>query len=139
MHSLNELINIILNRSEQLEEQLKQKSDLVNLTNKQLNCIEIIHGAINPTLTEVALKLNTSKASASVMIDRLEENGYVMKVKSDNDRRSAHMHLTKKGDRAAHIHVDLHNRFAEMLTTDLTVSEKEILIVLLNKAIEAIR
>lgn len=138
MYSLNELINIILNRSEQLEEQLKQNSDLVNLTNKQLNCIEIIHAAVNPTLTEVAIKLNTSKASASVMVDRLEENGYVIKVKSDNDRRSTHMHLTEKGDLAAHLHVDLHNQFADMLISDLTESEREILIVLLNKAIKAI-
>ncbi len=139
MYSLNELINIILNRSEQLEEQLKQNSDLVNLTNKQLNCIEIIHEAVNPTLTEVAMQLNTSKASASVMVDRLAENGYLMKVKSDSDRRSAHMHLTDKGNRAAHIHVDLHSQFADMLITDLTDSEREILIVLLNKAIKAIQ
>ncbi len=44
MYSIEELINIILSKSEQLEEIIKQESDLKNLTTKQLHCIEIIHG-----------------------------------------------------------------------------------------------
>lgn len=139
MHSLEELINIILSKSEQLEEKIKQESDLKNLTIKQLYCIELIHEMENPTLSELAIKLEISKASASVMLDRLDDNGYIKKVKSDNDRRSAHVHLTHKGDKAAHLHIDLHIQFAKLLTDGLTESEKDILIVLLNKAILSIK
>ena len=73
------------------------------------------------------------------MLDRLEEHGFIRKVKSDNDRRSAHVHLTNKGDKAAHLHVDVHKQFAKLLTNKLTDSEKDILIVLLNKAIESLK
>ncbi|PLX15487.1 MAG: hypothetical protein C0599_16755 [Salinivirgaceae bacterium] len=138
MHNIEELLNIILSKSEQLEEQEKQNTDLKGLTAKQLHCIELIHSMENPTLSELTEKLKITKASTSVMLDRLEDNGFIKKVKSDNDRRSAHVHLTDKGDKAAHIHVDVHKRFALLLTKDLTDSEKDILIVLLNKAIKAL-
>lgn len=138
MYSIDELINIILNKSEQLEQMAMQNTDLKNLTVRQLNCIELIHTLENPTLSELTKKLHITKASTSVMLDRLEEHGFIQKVKSDSDRRSAHVHLTKKGDIAAHLHAEVHNQFASLLTKDLTDSEKDILIVLLNKAIRSL-
>lgn len=139
MDSLEELINKILIKSEQLEERIKEESNLKNLTVKQLLCIEYIHNMENPTLSELAQNLKITKPSTSVMLDRLEENGFVHKVKSDEDRRVDHVHLTDKGDRAAHLHVDMHKRFAALLTQDLTDSEKDILVVLLNRAIKTIQ
>ncbi|MDI3521510.1 MarR family winged helix-turn-helix transcriptional regulator [Anaerophaga thermohalophila] len=139
MYNIEELINIILSKSEQIEEQAKQRTDLKNLTTKQLNCIELIHSMENPTLSELTEKLKITKASTSVMLDRLEEHGFIHKVKSDNDRRSAHVHLTEKGDKAAHLHTDVHKQFATLLTKELTDSERDILIVLLNKAIRSIQ
>lgn len=139
MYSIEELINIILNKSEQLEESVKQKTDLKSLTTKQLHCIELIHQLENPTLSELTGKLKITKASTSVMLDRLEEHGFIQKVRSDSDRRSAHVHLTEKGDKAAHLHTEVHKQFAKLLTNELTDSEKDILIVLLNKAIKSIQ
>lgn len=138
MHSVEELINIILSKSEQLEEAMKQESNLKNLTVKQLLCIELIHDMENPTSSELAQKLQITKPSTSVMLDRLEEHGFIKKIQSDSDRRSAHVHLTTKGDKAAHLHMYMHKRFAGLLTKGLTHSEKEILIVLLNKAIKTL-
>lgn len=138
MYPIEELINIILNKSEQLEESVKQNTDLKNLTAKQLHCIELIHSMENPTLSELTEKLRITKASTSVMLDRLEDHGFILKVKSDSDRRSAHVHLTDRGDKAAHLHTDVHKQFAELLTSELTDSEKDILIVLLNKAIKSL-
>lgn len=138
MYNIEELINIVLNKSEQLEESEKQKSDLKNMTVRQLQCIELVHSLKNPTLSELTEKMKITKASTSVMLDRLEEHGFIRKVKSDSDRRVAHVHLTKKGDVAAHLHTGVHKQFAMLLTKDLTDSEKDILVVLLNKAIKSI-
>jgi len=139
MYRLEELINIVLNKAEQLEEMVKQESDLKNLTVKQLHCIELVHELENPTLSELTERLQITKPSTSVMLERLEEHGFVRRVKSDSDKRAAHVHLTDKGDTAAHLHVELHARFAQLLTKDLTESEKEILIVLLNQAVKSIQ
>lgn len=139
MYSIEDLINIILSKSEQLEELAKQKTDLKNLTTRQLHCIELIHSMENPTLSELTKKMKITKASTSVMLDRLDQHGFIKKVKSDSDRRSAHVHLTERGDKAAHLHVNVHKQFAMHLTKELTDSEKDILVVLLNKAIKGIQ
>jgi DNA-binding MarR family transcriptional regulator len=139
MYSLEELLNIILTKSELLEEQAKQKTDLKSLTAKQLYCIELIHTMKTPTISELTEKLKITKASTSVMLDRLEHHGFIQKVKSDNDRRSANVHLTDKGDKAAHLHAEVHKQFAKILTKELTDSERDILVVLLNKTIMSIK
>lgn len=134
-YKLEQLIDIILHKSELIEEEIKLNSELINLTTKQLICIEAINEIENPTLSELSQKLQTSKASTSVMLDRLEENGYLFKIQSDSDKRSAHVHLTEKGKEATLLHTNVHIHIMQQLTKDLTESEKAILVVLLNKAI----
>jgi len=92
-HNLEELIDIILSKSEQLEDELKRQSDLKGLTVKQLHCIQLIEEYHNPTLTELAANLGITKPSVTVLIEKLVDKGFVIKVKSDTDRRSAHLHL----------------------------------------------
>lgn len=137
-YSIEQLINILLHKSELLEAEIKQNSDLKNLTPKQLYCLEMIFEMKNPSITEIAESLSITKPSASVMIDRLVDNDYVYKVKSDKDRRSAHVHLTDKGVKAAKLHTKAHNTFAGKLTKELTESEISILKVLLAKAVNSI-
>lgn len=138
-YNLEELISNILHKSELLEEEMKQQSDLKILTARQLTCIEVINEMKNPTLTELAQNLQITKPSASLMLDRLHENGYITRAKSDSDRRSAHVHLTEKGEKAAQIHTELHQKIASLLTKGLSESEKEILVVLLNKAVHSMK
>jgi DNA-binding MarR family transcriptional regulator len=136
--SLEKILNTILQSSEVLEEEMKQESNLKNLTSRQLYCIELIKNMQNPSLTELAERMNIAKASISVMIERLEKNKFIYKVTSDKDRRSAHIHLTEEGEKAASLHAELHKRIGELLTDEMTESEKEILIVLLNKSVKSL-
>ncbi|PKP01659.1 MAG: hypothetical protein CVU11_14515 [Bacteroidetes bacterium HGW-Bacteroidetes-6] len=138
-YNLEELISTLLHKSELLEEEMKLQSDLKILTARQLTCIELINEMKNPTLTELAQNLQITKPSASLMLDRLHENGYTIRAKSDSDRRSAHVHLTEKGEKAAQLHTELHRRIASLLTQGLSESEKEILVVLLNKAVHSMK
>jgi len=133
--NLEQILKSILHSGELLEEEMKKESNLKNLTSRQLYCIELINEMQNPSLSELAERMNISKASISVMIERLVKNNFIYKVTSDSDRRSAHVHLTEEGDKAALLHSELHRRIAELLTEEMTESEKEILIVLLNKSV----
>ena len=137
-NNLEQILNTILHSSEILEEEMKQESNLNNLTSRQLFCIELIKNMQNPSLTELAKKMDIAKASISVMIERLEKHNFIYKVTSDKDRRTAHVHLTKEGEKAATLHAELHKRISELLTEEMTESEKEILIVLLNKSIKSL-
>lgn len=138
-YSLDKLISILLARSEQLEEDLKKQSAIEELSVKQLQCIEIIFRLENPNLTELADRLKITKPSVTAMIDKLEEHGYVVRIKSDTDRRSAHVHLTTKGLTAGQLHDKLHQSIAQKITKSLTESEKDIMVVLLNKAFQSFK
>jgi DNA-binding MarR family transcriptional regulator len=136
--NLEQILHTILHSSEILEEEMKKESNLKNLTSRQLYCIELIKDMHNPSLTELAERMNIAKASISVMIERLEKNNFIYKVASDNDRRTSHIHLTEEGAKAASLHSELHKRISELLTEEMTESEKEILIVLLNKSLKSL-
>lgn len=139
MHrNLEQILQTILHSSEILEEEMKQETNLKKLTSRQLYCIELIKEMQNPSLTELAERMNIAKPSISVMIERLENNNFIYKVPSDNDRRTAHVHLTKEGEKAALLHAQLHKRIADLLTEEMTDSEKEIMIVLLNKSVKSL-
>jgi DNA-binding MarR family transcriptional regulator len=136
-YTLEQVINLLLSKSEQLEVDLKRESEIEELSIKQLQCIELIVELENPTLTELSERLKITKPSTTALIDKLESWGYVVKVKSDLDKRSAHVHLTEKGESAGKLHENVHHTIAKQLCGNLTDSEKEILIVLLNKAIQS--
>ena len=136
-YSLEQVINLLLSKSEQFEVDLKRESEIEELSIKQLQCIELIVELENPTLTELSERLKITKPSTTALIDKLESWGYVTKVKSDLDKRSAHVHLTEKGGSAGKLHENVHHTIAKQLCGNLTDSEKEILIVLLNKAIQS--
>jgi DNA-binding MarR family transcriptional regulator len=136
-YTLEQVINLLLLKSEQLEVDLKRESEIEELSIKQLQCIELVIEFENPTLSELAERLKITKPSTTALIDKLESRGYLIKVKSDTDRRSAHVHLTSKGENAGQLHEKVHHAIAKQLSNNLTDSEKEILIVLLNKAIKS--
>ena len=133
--NLQDLIHTMLKKSEQIEEDIVQNSILNELTYRQLNCVEIIYENKNPTITELSEKLGITKPSTTVLIDKLEEKGFVIKVKSDSDRRSAHIHLSDKGECAVKLHKEIHRKISDILSENLTGSEKDILVVLLDKAL----
>ncbi len=137
-NSLDQLLKVIINTFDSMEEEMKGKSELHELTSRQIFCIEQIKSLENPNLSELAEVMNIAKPSMTVMINRLEKNQLVQKVQSDSDRRTAHIHLTEKGEKAAGLHEDLHTKISEILVSDLTESEQEILIVLLNKAVRTL-
>ena len=137
-NSLEQLLKTIIHTFDSMEEEMKGKSDMVELTSRQIFCIEQIKSLKNPNLSELAEVMRIAKPSMTVMINRLEKNQLVEKVQSDSDRRTAHLHLTEKGEKAAVLHEELHAKISDILVSDLTESEQEILIVLLNKAVRTL-
>ena len=132
--SIAYIIQNIIHVEEHVKDELKNESSFKNLTSRQLYCIEFIKEAGNPSLSELAAKMNITKASISVMIDRLEKQNYLFKITSDRDRRSAHIHLTDKGEKVAAFHSNIHIKIANIITSEMTKSEKEHFTELLNKS-----
>ncbi len=54
-----------------------------------------MHPGIN--LTSLSAHMCLNKSSVSLMIDKLVEDGYVIRTINDADRRNIHIHLTQEG------------------------------------------
>lgn len=123
---MNELQNIIALLSREiveLEESAKEQFSFNELTLTQMHYLETINQLQNPNLTELALELNLTKPTVTVAVDKLIEKEYVYKVKSDEDRRSMHLHLTEKGKLLNQMHDYAHKLLAERMITTLDDNE----------------
>lgn len=132
MENLIPVISKLSQFISQMEESAKEQFNLSSLTFSQMHYLETINLLINPNITELAAAMKLSKPTVKVGIDKLIERDYVFKVQSDEDRRSAHIHLTEKGKLINLMHDYAHKRIAESITKKLDDNEQKILIKLLN-------
>ena len=135
MNNLLEIISVLSNLIGQMEEASKEQFNLSSLTHTQLHYLENINSLGNPNITELAIQLKLSKPTVKVAVDKLIEKDYIFKVQSDEDRRSAHIHLTEKGKLINQMHDYAHRRIAEFLSQKLSKEELDELILLLNKVL----
>ena len=135
MKNLIEIISKLSNMIGQTEESAREQFNLSNLTQIQMHYLETIHLLGNPNITELANSLKLTKPTVKVAVDKLIERDYVYKVPSDEDRRSAHLHLTEKGNLINQMHDYAHKSIAESISRKLDKEELEALVNLLNEVL----
>lgn len=119
----------------QSEEAAKEQFHLISLTHTQMHYLETINLLQNPNITELARYLKLTKPTVKVAVDKFIEKDFLFKIKSDEDRRSAHLHLTEKGKLINQMHDYYHKRIAESFSRKLNREEMDTLIGLLTKVL----
>jgi DNA-binding MarR family transcriptional regulator len=66
-----------------------------SLTIHQLQYLETIYSLGIPTISQIAEALGFSRASVTAGVNKLVSMGYVVKKRSQEDRRVVHVHLTE--------------------------------------------
>ncbi len=133
MEKLVEIIAKFSSVMGQMEESAKDQFNFSDLTLTQMSYLETIYQLQNPNLTELSLEMNLTKPTVKVAIDKLIEKDYIYRVKSDEDRRSAHIHLTEKGKNLNQMHDEAHKSMVQMIGYNLDSTEIKQLEVLLGK------
>lgn len=135
MNSLTDMVARLSSLMGQMEETAKEQYNFSSLTLTQMHYLEVISMQGNPNITELAHALKLTKPTVKVAIDKLIEKDYVLKIHSDEDRRSAHLHLTEKGKLINQMHDYAHRRIAEYIGNKLNQEEQNQIIVLLDKIV----
>lgn len=135
MEKLIEIIAKLSREIVEMEELAKENYNFNELTLTQMHYLETINQLHNPNLTELAAEMNLTKPTVKVAIDKLIEKDYIFRVQSDEDRRSAHLHLTEKGKLINQMHDSAHKSLAEMMSKNLEEAELGQLVVLLGKVL----
>lgn len=133
MGKIVSVLSKLSNSLAEMEELARADSNLKELTVTQMHYLEVISQLTNPNVTELATEMQLSKPTVTVALDKLLLKGFVTKVVSDEDRRSSHLHLTKKGMQINQMHENAHTRFAELMEESLEPAELEQLTLLLEK------
>jgi DNA-binding MarR family transcriptional regulator len=90
-------------------------------------------------IQDLGLMLGLSNSTVSGLVDRLEEKGMVERRRSEEDRRSVYVHVTKK---QKHKIYEMHNEFDLRINTfvdSLSKAELETLHTILDKLEMTIR
>jgi DNA-binding MarR family transcriptional regulator len=77
--------------------------------------------------------LAVSAPNLTILLDRLQRREFVTRVRSETDRRSQHIHLTRKGQTLARKAHDIALTMERDLARTLSAAEKAMLIELLQK------
>lgn len=85
------------------------------------------------TMKEVAESIHRTKPTVTVLVDKLVEDGYMVKEKSGSDSRMTYIKLTKKGLGLKPAFTDISKKMNERVYGDLTDEESELLENMLQK------
>lgn len=132
---MRELIASFSSMLDKKEDETLDIKDFGELTHQQVHYLNTLSKLGNPTLTELANSLRLSKPSVTVLVDKLIQKGYVYKVKSDEDRRSQHLHLAEKGLAFYEAYQQVYDRLSDAIKAKLTPTEVVIFKEILAKII----
>jgi len=76
-------------------------------------------------VSELGIHLGVSKAAASQMLDRMVEQGFIVRSEDPLDRRSKYITLTEKGRQAMQKSLEARRVWLNQLASKLTPQEKE--------------
>lgn len=78
----------------------KRLSKESGLTGPQLIIMRAVRDFGEVTIRELSVKTNMSAATATTILDRLERQNLVMRIRNLQDKRKVHAYLTNKGSEA---------------------------------------
>jgi DNA-binding MarR family transcriptional regulator len=79
----------------------KELAKRSNLTGPQLTILKILETIGDLSLSEVSDRIRAQNSTVTGIIDRMEREGLVQRVRSVEDRRVIRIHLTEKGEKLA--------------------------------------
>ncbi|GMA62558.1 putative HTH-type transcriptional regulator YusO [Alicyclobacillus fastidiosus] len=106
------------------------------LTRGQIFMLYHIRQSDRCTVSELAGKMDVKPSAITVMLDRLENNGYVSRERDTEDRRVVNVVLTDFARSVIDDAVDMHNRLVDHHLAQLLQNEVEQLLNTLEKLAE---
>lgn len=104
-----------------------------NLAPSHGDILAVLYNSNDVTMKSIADRIHRTKPTVTVLIDKLEKQGFVYRDKSEEDSRITYIRLTDLGDSFKPVFERISAELNEMLYKDFTEDEIETLNFLLNK------
>ena len=104
-----------------------------DLTNNDVHVISAIGQNTRKNMSMIARELSVTIGSLTIAINSLVRKGYVIRERSDKDRRVVFVKLSLKGEKAFMQYEDFHSNMVSAMLKDLDMDEKKILVNAMTK------
>lgn len=132
---INDVLVNLFNEIWEKEEEAIITEEFKDISNNDMHIIEAIGLGDDSTMSAVARKLGITAGSLTTSINSLVNKSYVVRERSDVDRRVVYIQLTDKGTKAYRHHQDFHDQMTKAVLEHL--SEEEIPVLL--KTLDSLR
>ena len=129
---LNELLVKLFNNVMDIEEKAVITEEFKDLTNNDMHVIEAVGTGDGRNMSSIARKLNITVGSLTTAMNSLVNKKYVVRRRSEEDRRVVFVKLTPKGIRAYKHHEDYHRQMTQAVVDKLDEKEMPVLLKTLD-------
>lgn len=130
---LNELLVDIFNDILYIEQAALREGSFNDLSVTEIHTIEAIGMYEEKNMSEVAADLSITVGTLTIAINNLVKKEYVLRRRSEEDRRVVKIALTKKGKLAYRIHAKFHSDMIKQTLSGITQEEEYALVKALEK------
>lgn len=125
---LNELLVDIFNDILTIEQTALQAGSFSDISVTEIHTIEAMGMYKEKSMSEVAGILGITVGTLTVAINNLVKKGYVLRKKTEVDRRVVNIELTKRGKLAYRIHEKFHSDMIHATIDGLSEEENKVLV-----------
>lgn len=137
--TINDILINLFNDILKLEEEAIITDEFKDITNNDMHIIEAVGLSGENTMSVVAKKLGITAGSLTTSVNSLVNKKYVIRQRSEEDRRVVFLKLTAKGKRAYEHHREYHLQMTDAVISRLDENEVAVLIKTLNGLSEFFR
>lgn len=130
--TINDILVHLFNEIWELEEKAIITEEYKDVTNNDMHIIEAVGLGNGNTMSSIAKKLNVTAGTLTTSMNRLVRLKYVVRQRSEEDRRVVLISLTEKGERAFQHHADFHAQMTDAVIESLDSEELQALLKMLN-------
>ena len=134
--SINNLMVHLFNDILKLEENAVITEEFKDLTNNDMHIIEAVGLGEGSNMSMIARKLGITVGSLTTSMNSLVNKKYVVRERSEADRRIVYIRLTPKGEKAYRHHEEFHKKMGESVGEKLSEEEVKALSKALDGLVE---
>lgn len=130
--TINDILVRLFNEIWELEKNAIITEEFKDITNNDMHIIEAIGLHQKTTMSVVAKKMKITAGSLTTAMNGLVNKKYVIRERSEEDRRVVNIWLTEKGEKAYHHHAEFHRQMTNAVIEKLDENEIPVLLKTLN-------
>ena len=134
--SINNLMVHLFNDILKLEENAVITEEFKDLTNNDMHIIEAVGLGEGSNMSMIARKLGITVGSLTTSMNSLVNKKYVVRERSEADRRIVYIRLTPKGEKAYRHHEEFQKKMVESVVEKLSEEEVKALSKALDGLVE---